>query len=158
MRVQACCCQSSWLKHPFVQKRGEMQCHCSDSSQSHTTLCALFHSWGRRKLLCGVLITTPCSQATKGTLVQAGNTHLVLLRWAFALMCGKNLFPAYVKSQMCPVKEKEEPYHQGSSSSSSGTASDVVDRAGLFWECSSGQFIDAWQEAAPCCSTISYPS
>lgn len=34
------------FKHPFVQKRGEMQHHCSDSSQSHTTLCALFHSWG----------------------------------------------------------------------------------------------------------------
>lgn len=42
MHVQACCCQSSWLKHPFVQKQGEMQCHCSGSSQSHTTpLCSV---------------------------------------------------------------------------------------------------------------------
>lgn len=50
---------------------------------------------------------------------------------------------------MSPLKEKEEPYHQGSGSSSSGTTSDIVDRAGFFWVCSSGQFIDAWQEAAP---------
>lgn len=159
MHVQACCCQSSWLKHPFVQEQGEMQRHCSGSSQSHTTpLCSVpfVGLWGKRKLLCGLLVTMPCSQATKGTLVQAGNTQPVVLRWAFALVWGENLFPAYMRSQMCPLKEKEEPYHQGSSSSSSGTTSDIVDRAGLFWVCSLGQFIDGWQEAAPCCSTVSY--
>lgn len=71
-------------------------------------------------------------------------------------MGGEKPIPAYVKSQMCPLKEKEEHYHQGSSSSSSGTASGFVGRAGLSWVCSSGQFIDGWQEAAPCCSTVSY--
>lgn len=110
MLVQACCCQSSWLKHPFVQKQGEMQRHCSGSSQSHTTpLCSVpfVGLWGKRKLLCGLLVTMPCSQESKGTLVQAGSAQPLVLRWAFALMWGENLFPVYVKSQMCPLNEKK---------------------------------------------------
>lgn len=38
VHVQALCCQSSLLKHAFVQKWEEIQCHCFDLLQPYTNL------------------------------------------------------------------------------------------------------------------------
>lgn len=105
MHVRACCCQSSWLKHPFVQKRGEMQCHCSDSSVTPDPLCSVpfVRLWGKRKLLCGLLVTMPCSQTTKGTSWQY---QPAVLRRDFALMWGKNPISCICKNPGVPTGGK----------------------------------------------------
>lgn len=155
MHVRACCCQSSWLKHPFVQKRGEMQCHCSDSSVTPDPLCSVpfVRLWGKRKLLCGLLVTMPCSQTTKGTSWQY---QPAVLRWDFALMWGKKPISCICKNPGVPTGGKKRSLIiKAAAAAPLAQRQTLLTEQSLFWVCSSGQFIDGWQEAAPCCSTKS---
>lgn len=75
---------------------------------THDPLCSVpfLGLCGKRKLLCGLLVTMRCSQATKGTLIQAGNTRPVVLRWAFALMWGKKPISCICEKPDVPTEGK----------------------------------------------------